>query len=105
MLIRFASTSSKSSTPKKPLVLEKPERFNPPSHGARLPRRGATPNHYGGSLSEQEFAKQKVTQYPGMMAPEGTFEHKFWHNPWIHTFIALVRIPLPRLSAYKWLAS
>ncbi|KAM7208631.1 hypothetical protein V8F20_001054 [Naviculisporaceae sp. PSN 640] len=93
VLIRFASSKpSNTTTPKKPLVLEKPERFNPPSHGARLPKKGGLPKHYGGGLSEAEFAKQKTSQYPGMMAPEGTFEYKFWHNPWIHTVIALTAL-------------
>ncbi|KAK4212854.1 hypothetical protein QBC37DRAFT_424101 [Rhypophila decipiens] len=92
VLIRFASSSTSKTSAKaakKPLVLEKPERFNPPSHGARLPKKGGIPKHYGGTLSEAEFAKQQAAHYPGMMAPEGTFEHKFWHKPWIHTVIAL----------------
>jgi hypothetical protein len=27
-----------------------------------------------------------------MMAPEGTWEHFFWHSKMLHTFITMVRL-------------
>ncbi|KAL6914503.1 hypothetical protein FSST1_012263 [Fusarium sambucinum] len=82
--IRFASSSSKD----KPIVLEKPARFNPPSHGSRL-KKGNVPRHYGPELSASEIAVQSRKHYPGMMAPEGTWEHFFWHSKMLHTFITM----------------
>lgn len=95
LLMRLASSSSSSSTtagkgPAKQIVLEKPEKFNPPSHGSRLPKR-TTPRHYGGDLSAAEVQTQKKADYPGLMAPEGTWAHWFFHSRALHLFISLVR--------------
>ncbi|KAI1388869.1 uncharacterized protein F4822DRAFT_429486 [Hypoxylon trugodes] len=73
--------------PSKPRVLEKPERFNPPSHGARLPR--STPRHYGGPMTDAEIQAQNTKAYPGLPPPPNTWSHWFLHNRWIHTFITL----------------
>ncbi len=78
---------------KKPIVLEKPAKFNPPSHGARLPRKTATgpaSRHYGGDLSATEAQAQKTKEYPGTMAPEGTWWHYFWNSRRIHMTITVV---------------
>lgn len=87
---RVRLASSKTPAAKKPLVLEKPARFNPPSHGARLPNKQHTPKHYGGSLSPEALKAQSMREYPGMMAPRGTWTHWFLHNKSIHLFITLV---------------
>lgn len=81
--------------PSKPLILEKPEKFNPPSHGARLPR--STPKHYGGPLTNEEVQTQKTKDYPGLPPPENTWSHWFWNNRSIHLVITLVssRLILP----------
>ncbi|KAI0385340.1 hypothetical protein F5Y04DRAFT_245590 [Hypomontagnella monticulosa] len=73
--------------PSKPLVLEKPERFNPPSHGARLPR--STPKHYGGAMSDAEIQAQTVKTYPGLPPPPNTWTHWFIHSRGIHLLITL----------------
>jgi hypothetical protein len=83
--IRFASSSTE-----KPIVLEKPARFNPPSHGSRA-KRNHVPKHYGPDLTAAEIAAQNAKNYPGMMAPEGTWAHFFWHSRILHTFITMVR--------------
>ncbi|KAK3315042.1 hypothetical protein B0H66DRAFT_481030 [Apodospora peruviana] len=85
ILLRFASTTKDKSNQR---VLEKPERFNPPSHGARLPR-NTTPRHYGGDLGAAEVQAQKVKEYPGLRPPPGSWGSKYWENPWIHAFVAL----------------
>ncbi|KAI0198725.1 hypothetical protein F4808DRAFT_249003 [Astrocystis sublimbata] len=75
------------SKPSKPIVLEKPERFNPPSHGKRLPR--STPRHYGGSLTAEEVQAQSQKTYPGLPPPPNTWSHWFINKRGIHTFITL----------------
>lgn len=88
--IRFASSNSSSS---KPIVLEKPAKFNPPSHGSRLKKNNPMPKHYGPALSSEEVAAQRTRSYPGMMAPEGTWAHWFWHSKILHVFITMVHKP------------
>ncbi|KAI0809364.1 hypothetical protein GGR55DRAFT_649633 [Xylaria sp. FL0064] len=73
--------------PSKPIVLEKPERFNPPSHGSRLPR--STPRHYGGSMTAEEVQAQTQRTYPGLPPPPNTWSHWFINNRHIHMFITL----------------
>lgn len=76
--------------PSKPIVLEKPEKFNPPSHGARLPR--STPRHYGGAPTFEEVQQQEKKEYPGLPPPKNTWAHWFINNRHIHMFITLVSI-------------
>lgn len=95
IVVRFAS--SKPNNPSGARVLAKPERFNPPSHGSRLPKK-TPPRHYGGELSTDEVQAQMQREYPGMMAPPGTRAHWFIHSRWIHVVITVVR-PLPLLQS------
>lgn len=94
-LVRYASAPSKDAkAPGKPIVLEQPTRFNPPSHGARLPRKDRPQQqHYGGSLSSEEVSSQRRSEYPGMMAPQGTWAYWFWNSQSLHLSITLVSIP------------
>jgi hypothetical protein len=85
------------SDPSKPIVLEKPERFNPPSHGARLPR--STPRHYGGPLTADEVVAQTRKSYPGLPPPPNTWSHWFINSRGVHTFITLVRFVSPLIPA------
>ncbi|KAL9639987.1 MAG: hypothetical protein Q9164_000565 [Protoblastenia rupestris] len=79
---RFASSRTS-----KPRVLEKPTRFNPPSHGRRIKEH--IPRHYGPELTQQQEAAQETRQYPNMMPPKGTFMHWFLTNRGIHTWITM----------------
>jgi hypothetical protein len=88
--VLVGSRAFTSGAPDKPHILERPEKFNPPSHGTRLPKRGAVPRHYGGELPKAEVEAQKKKEYPTLMAPEGTWAHWFWTNPTIHSVIAFV---------------
>lgn len=83
VLRRQASTTGKS----KPIVLEKPTKFNPPSHGSRLPRH--KPKHYGGGLSEGEKFAQGQRDYPGLMPPVGSKAHRFINSRVLHMSITL----------------
>lgn len=84
------STSEANTTPSGQRVLAKPERFNPPSHGSRLPNKNNLPKHYGGDLSFQEKKAQAKKEYPGLAPGEGTFGHWFVNNRWIHMCLTLV---------------
>ncbi|QSZ32808.1 hypothetical protein DSL72_002388 [Monilinia vaccinii-corymbosi] len=87
--IRNASAKSKLNASKqssRPL-LEKPSKFNPPSHPTRI--RKDPPRYPGPQLSADEIARQSVKKYPNMMPPEGTFMHWFLNNKSIHIWIAL----------------
>lgn len=97
LFIRNASKGSKKGS--KPLVLEKPTKFNPPSHGAR--RRTEAPRYPGPQLSAEEKAKQDTKKYPNMMPPEGSFMHWFLHNRAIHMWITMVRYnPLSKMQTW-----
>ncbi|SZF03993.1 unnamed protein product [Blumeria hordei] len=80
--IRHASSKSK-----KQLVLEKPAKFNPPSHGARLRKPGI--KYSGPPLTAEDIARQGSKKYPNMMPPEGTFMHWFIHNRVLHLWLSL----------------
>ncbi|KAK6006127.1 hypothetical protein QM012_006537 [Aureobasidium pullulans] len=95
---RPASTSSKPVP--KGRLLEKPTRFNPPSHPARLPRRNRQPA-FQVPLSAKEKEQQKRKQYPHMMPPEGTFFHWFLTNRTIHVWITMSI--LISLAFFTWL--
>ncbi|KAK3490701.1 uncharacterized protein B0T23DRAFT_340218 [Neurospora hispaniola] len=83
------STAEANTTPSGQRVLAKPERFNPPSHGSRLPSKKNVPRHYGGDLSFQEKQAQAQKEYPGLMPGEGTFGWWFWNNKWFHMCLTL----------------
>ncbi|GJN75152.1 hypothetical protein VFPFJ_06699 [Purpureocillium lilacinum] len=94
ILVRFVSTSDGGAgKPHKPIVLEKPTKFNPPSHGSRL-KRNSMPRHYGPDLTPGEISAQGKRDYPGLMAPQGSWAHWFWHSRLLHTFITMVLLPL-----------
>ena len=96
LICRYASTA-----PSKPIVLEKPERFNPPSHPARLNRK--PPRQYSGPrLSETQKEEQKTKQYPNSFPPEGTWRYWFLTNRQIHIYIVLVRNVLPFSAPIKF---
>ncbi|CAJ2511827.1 Uu.00g074520.m01.CDS01 [Anthostomella pinea] len=87
--------------PSKPIVLEKPERFNPPSHGARLPR--STPKHYGGPMTTDEVKAQSAKSYPGLPPAENTWTHWFINSRGVHLFITLGT--LSSLALYTFAAN
>ncbi|KAK5108393.1 hypothetical protein LTR62_008349 [Meristemomyces frigidus] len=80
--LRNASTTP----PPKPRLLEKPERFNPPSHPSRI---RSKPKYYGAPLSEHERQAQKVRKYPHMMPPQGSFMFWFLTDRNLHLYITL----------------
>ena len=95
---RVASRHASTEIPPKAIVLEKPDKFRPPSHPQRLNRR--PPRQYPGPpLSEPEREAQKTKRYPHMFPNEGTTLHWFLTNKWIHLWISLV-CALPPLGCY-----
>ncbi|KAM3510043.1 hypothetical protein MY11210_006049 [Beauveria gryllotalpidicola] len=86
--VRYYAASS-TNADGKPIVLEKPARFNPPSHGSRLRSKAPLPRHYSPPLSEAEVQAQSQRSYPGTMAPKGSWQHWFWHSKLLHTCITM----------------
>lgn len=95
---RTASPAAREESQGK--VLEKPDRFRPPSHPQKL-RSPAPIRHYGPSLSAEERAAQRKRKYPNMMPPEGSFMFWFLTNRTIHMWIPLVCV-LPRCEHGSW---
>ncbi|KAJ5923732.1 hypothetical protein N7454_008977 [Penicillium verhagenii] len=95
----FSTTSAVSRMNKKPetrksRILEKPDKFRPPSHPQRLVTPVARtpagqPVNYGASLTAAEREAQNKKQYPTMFPPEGTVMFKFLTSRWIHVWIAM----------------
>jgi hypothetical protein len=89
--------ASKPTNGTKPIVLEQPSHFRPPSHGSR--RIKEAPRYPGPKLSEEEEATQKTRKYPNMMPAEGTFMHWFLNNRSIHLWLTLVSLPSALISS------
>ncbi|MCJ1313083.1 hypothetical protein MMC25_006760 [Agyrium rufum] len=86
---RHASTTTTPTPPPNRIpVLEKPERFNPPSHGRRIPGRH-TSRHYEPPLSQAQAEAQKTKKYPNSMPPPGSFMHWFLTTRSIHVWIIM----------------
>lgn len=76
-------------------ILEKPDKFRPPSHPQRIVSPAARtpsgqPVNYGARLTAKEREEQDKKQYPSMFPPEGTVMFKFLTSRWIHVWIAMV---------------
>jgi hypothetical protein len=104
-LLRHASFKSSSNKPK---VLEKPSRFNPPSHPSRyVPtskgRAPIIPRQYPGPpVSPEEKEAQQTRKYPNMFPPKGSFMHWFLTNKAVHIWITLVCCFMT-CYAFNWL--
>ncbi|EXJ82615.1 hypothetical protein A1O3_06428 [Capronia epimyces CBS 606.96] len=87
----FSSTGSTSAATQgghgKPIVLEQPDKFRPPSHPARLNRR--PPRAYNQGTTTEEKQQQKTRSYPHMFPDEGTFMHWFLTDRKIHIWITM----------------
>lgn len=89
------TTRHASTNIPKPIRLEKPAKFVPPSHGKRLKQQ--IPRHYGPDLTHAQKTEQATKKYPHMMPAPGTFMFWFLTNRSIHAFITLVSpFVLPR---------
>ncbi|KAL4920162.1 hypothetical protein BDW62DRAFT_177765 [Aspergillus aurantiobrunneus] len=89
---RRCASTKRSAAEDKPRVLEKPDKFRPPSHGARrvVPtRNGKVVNYPGPKFSEKEEAERAIKKYPNMFPPEGTVMFRFLTSRWIHIWIAM----------------
>ncbi|KAK5207112.1 hypothetical protein LTR47_008725 [Exophiala xenobiotica] len=91
MLIRAASSTSSQ----KPIVLEQPDKFRPPSHASRLTsRRGRAPAAYNQGTTAEEQETQKTRTYPHMFPEKGSFMHWFLTDRWIHIWITMGTLTL-----------
>ncbi|KAI0484281.1 hypothetical protein GGR56DRAFT_17906 [Xylariaceae sp. FL0804] len=82
-----AAAAAAAKKPKGPIVLEKPDKFRPPSHGRRLPK--GPPRHYGGPLTQEESKVQATKHYPGLPPPKKSWTHWLLHNRSLHTWITM----------------
>jgi hypothetical protein len=72
-----------------PIVLEKPDKFRPPSHPQRLSSRRKRMT-YGRDLNEEEKEEQDTKQYPYAFPPKKSFMNWFLNNRSIHVYISIV---------------
>ncbi|QBZ53991.1 hypothetical protein PoMZ_09681 [Pyricularia oryzae] len=95
-------TTQQQQQPPRHTVLEKPEKFNPPSHGARLPKKGYAPpsRTYGGDLSAEQIRVQNTKDYPGMPPPQGSMAHRIIHNRRLHAFISIGVLTMLAIYTY-----
>ncbi|KAJ5317086.1 hypothetical protein N7508_001594 [Penicillium antarcticum] len=92
---RTALKKANANSNSKPRVLEKPDKFRPPSHPQRYvapsPQNAppGQPFEYGPRTTPKQIEEQNTKQYPNMFPPEGTVMHKFLTSKWIHIWIAM----------------
>lgn len=101
----FSSSSASHAAPTKPRVLEKPDKFRPPSHPARrVVNPNKSPRNYPGPPpTAKEIEDRKTKRYPNMFPPEGTVLFKFLTNKGIHVWISMVSIGVNLSSSVKML--
>ncbi|CAG8957643.1 hypothetical protein HYFRA_00010510 [Hymenoscyphus fraxineus] len=101
--VRNVTNSAPKATPKPkgPIVLEKPAKFNPPSHPQR--RAKPAPRYPGPNLSAEETARMATKKYPNMMPAEGTWAHWFINNRTVHMYITLST--LLGLAGFVWFSN
>ena len=102
-ILRYASSSSpktlseqfkrRQQQQKAAPVIPQPDKYRPPSHGARTPRSQTEYRSYGPALTEEDKIRMRTKKYPNMMSPEGTFSHWFLNNRMIHIWITMVLTP------------
>ncbi|KIW77346.1 hypothetical protein Z517_09792 [Fonsecaea pedrosoi CBS 271.37] len=84
-----SSTTDGASSGRKPIVLEQPDKFRPPSHPARLGRPRRSPAAYNQGATTEEKERQKSRSYPHMFPNKGSFMHWFLTDRWIHLWITM----------------
>ena len=88
--IQRRHASSTTADPNKPIVLDKPDKFRPPSHPQRLVRGRPRPSGYNQASTAKEQETQRTKRYPHTFPNEGTVMHRFLTNRRIHLFITVV---------------
>ena len=89
-----STTSHSSSSNSKPIVLEQPDQFRPPSHPQRLVKSRGRTTHgaYNQTSTNEERDTQRHKRYPHTFPNEGTLMHKFLTSRKYHVFITMVRL-------------
>lgn len=117
-ILRYASSSSSAKTlseqfrrrqqqqqqqrQKAAPVIPQPDKYRPPSHGARTPRSQTEYRTYGPALTAEDKERMRTKKYPNMMSPEGSFMHWFLTNRYIHLWITMVRLHLLLHTPKLW---
>lgn len=88
--------SASPPNPKKPIILEQPDKFRPPSHGSRRNARSSTNTYGAGAYNQNMTAAQlessKTKSYPHMFPPEGSRMYWILTTRWVHVVFTFVRI-------------
>ncbi|KAF3922179.1 hypothetical protein ABW21_db0205538 [Orbilia brochopaga] len=93
---RFIRIPPKFIKPAQP-VLEKPARYNPPSHPT-----GPRPRESAHKPLPQKPHKDERTHYPGLMPAPGTITHWILHSPKLHGLVAVsVLVSLALFVMYR----
>lgn len=82
-------SSSSAIAAEKPLVLDKPDKFRPPSHPTRLNARRMPRYYPGPPIPEAEKQAQAKRKYPHTFPKQGTRMHWFLTNKYVHVWISL----------------
>lgn len=104
---RYASSSTRDPPPPgKPIVLEQPDKFRPPSHAAKRNARSTTGMYgagaaYNQGMNERERARSREKSYPHMFPNPGTTMHWFLTTRWVHVSITMVG--LHYIQDWGWL--
>ncbi|KAJ9605474.1 hypothetical protein H2200_010131 [Cladophialophora chaetospira] len=88
------SRRAASTDGQKPIVLEQPDKFRPPSHPARLNRPRRSPAAYNQAATREEKQRQQSKSYPHMFPNRGTFMHWFLTDRKIHLWITMGTLTL-----------
>jgi hypothetical protein len=99
---RSASTRDQS----KPIVLEKPDKFRPPSHPSKLVKPRGRASSYNGAYNQSSTASEREAQrtrrYPHTFPEKGTWAYSMLTNRTVHSFVTMVSrwtIPLQTACA------
>ncbi|KAI9885997.1 MAG: hypothetical protein M1823_002219 [Watsoniomyces obsoletus] len=95
---RHASTISTV----KPQILEKPSRYNPPSHPTRTKQPPSAPRNYPGPRPDPSQKSSSRKRYPNSFPDEGSFMHWFLTTRWIHLCISLGTLCTLGAITFHW---
>ena len=92
---RHASSADSS----KPIILEQPDKFRPPSHPSRLVQGRGRGSTYNGAYNQSSTAAERIAQknrrYPHMFPDEGTLAHSIITKKQWHVLITMVYLQRP----------
>jgi len=86
---RLLAKGSNTADPSKPIILEQPDAFRPPSHPARI-RKKRPRMIYGRDLTPEDKEELNAKHYPYTAPPENSMMGQFMRAKYLHMYISLV---------------